>query len=192
MKEVWKPVAGHEDHYEVSNLGNVRSLSGVVKRGCGYYFKNGRVLKQLANNHGYMYVYLRFGVCKKSYVHRLVAEAFFPNRDPNANTVVNHIDFNPKNNRADNLEWTTDKGNVQHSLRAGRYERTDAWLSHLREYNEKNGKAVIGRSVFTGEEITFKCLNDCREAGFQPSCVCNCCQGKRRSHKGYTWRYADA
>jgi hypothetical protein len=34
------------------------------------------------------------------------------------------------------------------------------------------------------------CLNDCKQAGFEPSCVCNCCQGKRHRHKGYTWRYA--
>lgn len=192
MKEIWKPVIGFADHYEVSNLGNVRSLSGVVKRGSGYYWRNGRVLRQQVNNHGYLYVYLRFGICKKAYVHRLVARAFVANSDPVRNTVVNHIDFNPKNNRADNLEWTTDKGNVHHSIYAGRYERTAEWLQHLREHNEKNGKAVIGTDIKTGAEVMFKCLNDCRVAGFQPSCVCHCCQGKRKSHKGHTWRYADA
>jgi hypothetical protein len=33
------------------------------------------------------------------------------------------------------------------------------------------------------------CLNDCKAAGFQPSCVCQCCEGKRKSHKGIIWRY---
>lgn len=179
MMEEWRPIAGHEKHYEVSNLGRVRSTPG-------------RVLKLQTNNHGYLYVYLKFGGRGKSYIHRLVAEAFVPNSDPAKNTVVNHIDFNPQNNRADNLEWTTDKGNVHHSIKSGRYERTEAWLAHLREYNEKNGKSVVGRDILTGNVVKFKCLNDCRMAGFEPSCVCACCKGKRKTHKGYTWRYADA
>ena len=179
MTEEWRPIAGHEDHYEVSNLGRVRSLPD-------------RILKPQTNNRGYLYVYLKFGGRGKSYIHRLVAEAFVHNCNPDVNTVVNHIDFNPKNNREDNLEWTTGKGNVHHSLRAGRYERTDGWLGHLREYNEKNGKTVIGTEMKTGTEVMFKCLNDCRSAGFDPSCVCDCCKGKRKTHKGHTWRYANA
>lgn len=179
MTEVWKPVVGDEEHYKVSNFGRVMSI------------KNG-VLKPQANNRGYLYVYLRLGGRGKAYIHRLVAEAFVYNSSPGVNTVVNHIDFNPQNNRADNLEWTTHKGNVHHSIRAGRYERSEAWLGHLRETNEKNGRSVIGKDIQTGDEITFKCLNDCRSAGFDPSCVCDCCKGKRKTHKGHTWRYADA
>jgi hypothetical protein len=179
MNEVWKPIVGHEGSYKVSNLGRVLSMRSGV-------------LRPQVNNHGYLYVYLKYGGRGKTYIHRLVAEAFVHNSNHDVNTVVNHIDFNPTNNRADNLEWTTDKGNVRHSINAGRYERTDEWLAHLRETNEKNGMSVIGRNLLTGDEITFKCLNDCRDAGFQPSCVCNCCQGKRKSHKGYTWRYSDA
>lgn len=179
MTEVWRPVAGLEDHYRVSNLGRVLSMHSGV-------------LKPQTNNHGYLYVYLRYGGRGKTYIHRLVAEAFVNNSAPKLNTVVNHIDFNPQNNRADNLEWTTEKGNVHHSLRAGRYKRTDSWRGHLRETNEKNGKSVIGKEIQTGKEISFKCLNDCRSAGFDSSCVCDCCKGKRKTHKGHTWRYADA
>lgn len=179
MKEVWRPVTGLEDHYRVSNFGRVLSMHSGV-------------LKPQTNNHGYQYVYLKYGGPGKTYIHRLVAKEFIPNKDPEVNTVVNHIDFNPKNNRVDNLEWTTNKGNVHHSILAGRYDRTDAWLVHLREYNEERGKSVIGMNIRTSEEITFKCLNDCRSAGFDPSCVCECCKGKRKTHNGYTWRYADA
>lgn len=189
---MWKPIAGHEQHYEVSNLGRVRSIGGYVKRGLGGYNRPGKILNQQANNKGYMYVYLRYGGHVKAYVHRLVALAFVENDKPGEKKVVNHIDFNPRNNQADNLEWTTDKGNVNHSIHAGRYERTEEWKRKLREANEKTGQSVIGRNVSTGEEITFKCLNDCRYAGFQPSCVCQCCRGQRNEHKGYTWRYVDA
>lgn len=34
-------------------------------------------------------------------------------------------------------------------------------------------------------------LNDVKKYGFQPSCVCNCCKGKRKTHKGYYWRYKE-
>jgi len=43
----------------------------------------------------------------------LVAKHFVPN--PNGYNIVNHIDNNPLNNNADNLEWCTDKMNQEHS-----------------------------------------------------------------------------
>lgn len=190
MVEEWRTVVGHPQ-YEVSNLGRVRSLGGYVKRGNGYFKKRGRILRQLSNKTGHRYVHLRYGVHKKAYVHRLVALSFVKNDDPSTNTVVNHIDFDPQNNESSNLEWTTPKGNMHHSFYAGRYKRTKSWLQHLRETNEKNGKSVIGKELKTGNEITYVCLNDCEKDGFNPSCVCNCCQGKRATHKGYKWRYKD-
>lgn len=179
MTEVWRSVPGLEEHYRVSNLGRVLSMHSGI-------------LRTQTNNHGYMYVYLKYGGRGKTYIHRLVAEVFVKNSDPDVNTIVNHIDFDPKNNRADNLEWTTDAGNVQHSIRAGRYNRTEEWLANLRKSNEKNGRSVVCLNIRTGEEVSYKCLNDCRNDGFEPSCVCECCKGKRKTHKGYTWMYADA
>lgn len=51
-------------------------------------------------------------------VSRLVATAFVPN--PNNFPIVNHLDNNPQNNRADNLEWTTYSGNNKHCKNEGR------------------------------------------------------------------------
>ena len=127
-EEVWKPIKGFEGLYSVSNFGRIKSF--IDWNGKKYvkkeHFINGWVQEP---DKKYKYcrriVRLRKGD-KKRYeykVHRLVAEAFVPN--PNNYTIVNHLDFNPLNNRADNLEWTTNRGNVEYSRKAGRYEQID-------------------------------------------------------------------
>ena len=52
-------------------------------------------------------------------VHRAVALAWVKNDDPELKTVVNHIDGDPLNNRAYNLEWTTMSGNNYHAINTG-------------------------------------------------------------------------
>lgn len=60
----------------------------------------------------YQTVLYKNGKAKNFFVHRLVAEAFIPN--PDNLPQVNHVDHNPFNNRADNLEWCTAKYNCNH------------------------------------------------------------------------------
>lgn len=45
-------------------------------------------------------------------VHRIVAEAFIPN--PEGHPIINHIDENPANNKAANLEWCSYKYNTNY------------------------------------------------------------------------------
>ena len=54
-------------------------------------------------------------------VHRLVAQHFVPKPKDlsEENLVVNHLDGNKLNNRWDNLEWTTQKGNMVHASSTG-------------------------------------------------------------------------
>lgn len=67
------------------------------------------------NSTGYPMVGLTvLGVRKRFLVHRLFASKFIPN--PDNLPVVNHIDFNRENFKLSNLEWTTTKDNVEHSL----------------------------------------------------------------------------
>lgn len=173
--EVWKVIEGFED-YEVSNHGRISH--------------NGKILKGTDNGIGYKRVMFKVdGRRKFKYVHRLVASAFIPNRENKP--LINHIDNNPANNHVDNLEWCTHQENTDWMKKQGRNIRTEEWLQHLHESQEKYCIGVIGENIKTGEKIYFSRLNDVKKAGFQPSCVCNCCKGNRgvKQHKGYRWRY---
>lgn len=193
--EVWKDVVGFEQYYEVSNMGNVRSKEriqafpfdetkiGIVKS---------KMMKQTPNSRGYYRVSLSDRKkTKQFFVHRLVAQAFVEN--PQNLPVVNHLDFDYTNNRAENLEWTTNKGNMEYSAKRGRFIHTEEWSMKIKKTLDMvMGKSVIGINIKTGESIRFNALNDCKKYGFQPSCVSNCCNGKRQNHKGFTWRFANA
>ena len=95
--EVWKDIKGYEGLYQVSNLGNVKSLKTNKNL---YYSKSRNYLRVGLNKNG-----VRRGFS----IHRLVAQAFIPN--PKNKPCVNHKDCNPKNNCVDNLEWCTHKYN---------------------------------------------------------------------------------
>ena len=122
--EMWKPIDGYNGRYMVSNSGNVKSL--FTRHGCHgkvvtHYEE--KAMSQFDNGHGYMVVSLRFnGRRKNHYVHRLVADAFVKKCEPYE--CVNHINYDTKDNRADNLEWCTQKHNIQHSTEHMRKEKS--------------------------------------------------------------------
>lgn len=119
--EVWKDVVGYEETYEVSNMGNVRSLDRYVPhKTLGKKFCKGCVLIPHITNSGYVSVNFCKDNIRKSFdVHRLVALAFLENPDTDG-MEVNHIDENKQNNRAENLEWVTRLQNENHGTKRER------------------------------------------------------------------------
>lgn len=119
--EIWKSVLGYEGIYEVSNLGNVRSIDRVVKSSNGSEcFRKGKLLAKTLDKDGYQTVHLmQFGVGRRSKIARLVSIAFIPN--PLEKPEINHIDFDRTNNCVSNLEWVTHKENIKHLMSAGRH-----------------------------------------------------------------------
>lgn len=71
-------------------------------------------MKPYENHKGYLKIGLfKEGKCEKHRIHRLVAQAFIPN--PDGLSDVNHIDGNKQNNSVSNLEWVSNRDNVEYS-----------------------------------------------------------------------------
>lgn len=175
MNEMWKPVRGYEDLYEVSNCGHVKSLSRYVNNNGTKIMHKSRILKP-SIRHGYLCVVLRKNDTSKSFsVHRLVAQAFISN--PSHYPVINHKDENRQNNNASNLEWCTQRFNCNYG-----------------NHNTKISKSLNGRSIaqysLNGKLLKiWSHIGDAERNGFDPSCVSKCCRHVRKTHKGYKWEY---
>lgn len=149
--EEWRDIKGFENHYQVSNLGRVKSLERIVKYK-GYNnlvnkvieyqktFKQ-KILKQEIVR-GYLKIQLsNHSKYTKFQVHRLVALTFIGN--PNNYPQVNHIDGDTKNNNIKNLEFCTAKQNVNHAIKMG-------LSNHNKAVNKYN---INGKYLDTYESI---------------------------------------
>jgi hypothetical protein len=105
--EIFKDVLGYEGLYQVSNLGNVKSLN---YNHTGKY-KN---LKPVKKVNGYYQVSIcKNGNKKAILIHVLVAQAFLGHiPDGTMKIVPDHKDGDKSNNRADNLELITNRENI--------------------------------------------------------------------------------
>ena len=176
--EQWKSIPGYEGRYEVSNYGRVRSLvHQTPTKGGSMRTSPGRLLRLCQSSNGRLKVHLSSPDSRKWYnVHRLVAIAFCKGWFEGA--VVNHIDEDPLNNRADNLEWCTQSYNCKYG------HRNDTMISQR--------KKAVNQFTMDGNLIaTFQILNiAARETGINAAHICDVCKGKRKSAGGYVWKYA--
>lgn len=179
--EDWKPVKGFEGWYEISNMGNIRSVTRLIQHKPDRFtdkgksqLNDGKPIKQSLNNKGYYCVLLwRNSKAYKRYIHRLIAEVFIPN-DGNKKE-VNHVDGNHQNNSIENLEWCTKMENMHHAFNTGlistmkKVKSTDLISKEERYYDSINGAA--------------------RELGISHTGIVQQLKGKAKTCNGCTWEY---
>jgi len=183
--EQWKDIVGYEGLYQISNIGRVKSYPGDKTRGG---------IRKQKTSKGYAIVVLHNNCVKKTCsVHRLVAMAFVGNNDNKPE--VNHLDENKLNNCTDNLQWVTSKENSNWGTRNQRisdYVKKHPIPICLGQRHGRNKKTVIQLNPLTGEiiskyESTIEAAN---AVGCNNGKISECCTGKRKTTRGYSWRYA--
>jgi len=155
-EEIWKDVVGFENLYQISNLGQVKSLERTIKN---RKIKS-KIIKTFLINNKYLKCTLhKENKSFKFFIHRLVCLHFLPIIE-NKNQ-VNHIDKNSLNNNLNNLEWVSRIENMCHAYKTiktsskytGVYwkNREQKWFSEI-SINNKN--IYLGR--FDNEEDAYQ------------------------------------
>ena len=155
--EQWRTIKDYPN-YSVSNYGRVRNDLTC------------KILKQNLNSSGYYRVMI---AGKQLFVHRLVAMTFIDN--PNNYPVVNHKDYNPKNNHVKNLEWCTQSQTTLYSV-----------------FNRKPHRKQGGRKMRKCEVdgLVFNCIADAEKYyNIKENCLCVYLRLGYSEYKGHKIKY---
>lgn len=148
MNEIWKDVLGFEGRYQVSNIGNVRSI----------LFGRTRPKQSYEQGSGYRQIKLHADNKTKHYqLHRVIVEAFI--RPMTEGEVVNHKNGNPSDNSLGNLEIVTVRENTNHGKKVSGKQRLGARETDGGKFT--SSIRVYGKLIHLG---TFTNLEDAQQA----------------------------
>lgn len=187
--EIWKDIESLNNLYKASNYGRIKRVERVDNNNHRWPEK---ILKASKQNTGYYMVNISIdGKAKRHSVHRLVAECFC--EKPDGCDIVNHIDNNPSNNKAENLEWTTYKGNMHHAAKQGRMKGHKHTSEASLAAQEKRKVPVIAVDK-DGNEFYFESQAEAaKKLNVQRGHISLACR-KEYGYKtlgGYSFKYAD-
>lgn len=129
--ETWKEIKDYEG-YEISNFGNIKSLSKKIKCKNGFRITKEKILKPKKTKQGYLSIqFKRKG--KYFSIHRIVALHFIDNIKDKPQ--VNHINGIKQDNRVENLEWCNQSENQIHAYK----NKLQKPSLHKRAYGENQG-----------------------------------------------------
>ena len=152
------------------------------------YYTN-KFLKPQTEKNGYKRVnlYDNKGKIKRYSVHRIVYEAVTGEPIPNG-LQVNHIDENKENNAFGNLNLMTPKENTNYGTgiarRAKEISKALKGIIPKAKPTKQVGAFQNGQLI-----LTFPSTAEAGRNGFKQSHIVSCCNGKRKTHKGYEWKY---
>lgn len=129
-----------------------------------------------SGNYNHFTFKLKNGRYKTMQTHRLVAYTFCNNNNNNLNYTVNHIDGNPNNNNADNLEIISHAQNMKHASENGLMKmRSVVQLTKDNEF------------VKEYDSIT----KASKETDIYGSSIGAVCKGKGKTAGNYRWMYKE-
>lgn len=167
MEEIWKNVKGYEGLYQISNLGNVRSLKRNIILKQSQYSKYNQV--NLYKN----------GKRECVNVHRIVAIAFLNN--PSNYECINHIDENKRNNAVNNLEWCSKKYNVN-------YGAGNKKSSNIRSKYKFIQKTLDGKIIKIWNNV-WELRENMNLTNSKIWLIRRNCRGQSKTAYGYVWEY---
>lgn len=178
-KELWKPVVGFEEWYEVSDQGRVRTTGAERERSDGTKFRlPAKVMSPSSSPKGgykRVILYRPGSKPKTALIHREVLRAF--DREPYEGEQALHNDGDTSNNSRGNLRWGTASDNMYdksgHGTDHNRNKEVCPVGHKLQEPNLRQQKKKLGyrcckschqarSDIFNGSQLTFQQASDTR------------------------------
>ena len=140
--------------FDISDTGYVYRNDYISNKGV---LVKGKEIKPYLNTNGYLHFvhglrvkgqkYIR----KMYFIHRLIAQLFVHNPNPEKYKIVDHIDGNKLNNDPSNLRWTDVKGNMNNPITKKKFIESIKKTTQTPEYRKKMSEKM--KQVYSDPEV---------------------------------------